>query len=78
MSSAWAVCHFFSSLWKQLLAFSPIFYYRPTVEYAYQDMKDLEFTVTFGLFLRNMHRWAAHGMVLINPSHVQGILYRFI
>ena len=43
-----------------------MFYYRPTVEHAYHDMKDLEFGVTFGLFLRNLHRWTAHGLSLIH------------
>ncbi|MBM4065086.1 MAG: DUF4405 domain-containing protein [Planctomycetes bacterium] len=52
-----------------------MFYYRPTVEYAYQDMKDLEFAVTFGLFLRNMHRWAAHGMVLTVIIHMCRVFY---
>ena len=52
-----------------------MFYYRPTVEYAYQDMKDLEFAVTFGLFLRNMHRWAAHGMVLTVILHMCRVFY---
>ena len=27
-----------------------MFYYRPTIEHAYHDMKDLEFGITFGLF----------------------------
>ncbi len=33
-----------------------MFYYRPVVEYAYLDMKFLEFDVPFDLFLRNIHR----------------------
>jgi len=41
-----------------------MFYYVPATEHAYQDMKDLEFVVTAGQVLRNMHRWAAHLMVL--------------
>lgn len=53
-----------------------MYYYRPTVEYAYQDIKDLEFTVTFGLFLRNMHRWAAHAMVLSVIFHMCRVFYR--
>jgi quinol-cytochrome oxidoreductase complex cytochrome b subunit len=52
-----------------------MFYYRPTVEHAYQDMKDLEFGVTFGLFLRNLHRWAAHGMVLSVIAHMARVFY---
>ncbi len=52
-----------------------MFYYRPTVEHAYHDMKDLEFGVTFGLFLRNLHRWAAHGMVLTVIAHMARVFY---
>ncbi|OIO12072.1 MAG: hypothetical protein AUJ52_00955 [Elusimicrobia bacterium CG1_02_63_36] len=47
-----------------------MFYYRPTVELAYQDMKDLEFAVSFGIFLRNMHRWCAHAMVTVVMLHM--------
>jgi len=47
-----------------------MFYYRPTVEWAYADMKDLEFSVSFGRLLRNMHRWTAHGMVLCVWLHM--------
>jgi quinol-cytochrome oxidoreductase complex cytochrome b subunit len=52
-----------------------MFYYRPTVEHAYRDMKDLEFGVTFGRFLRNLHRWAAHGMVLTVIGHMARVFY---
>ena len=41
-----------------------MFYYRPTGEYAYHDMKYLQFDVPFGMIMRNMHRWAAHAMVI--------------
>jgi quinol-cytochrome oxidoreductase complex cytochrome b subunit len=47
-----------------------MFYYRPTVEWAYSDMKDMEFVVSFGILLRNMHRWAAHGMVFCVWFHM--------
>lgn len=47
-----------------------MFYYRPSVDLAYQDMKDLEFVVSIGTFMRNMHRWAAHAMVLIVILHM--------
>ncbi len=47
-----------------------MFYYRPTVEHAYGDMKDLESVVAFGLFIRNLHRWTAHGMVLTVIIHM--------
>jgi len=47
-----------------------MFYYRPTVGLAYQDMKDLEFVVSLGMFMRNIHRWAAHAMVLFVMLHM--------
>jgi len=47
-----------------------MFYYRPVPEYAYLDMKLLEHTVAFGMFLRNMHRWAAHAMVILVMLHM--------
>ncbi len=47
-----------------------MFYYRPTVNLAYQDIKDLQFVVTTGQFWRNFHRWAAQLMVLIVIFHM--------
>src|SRR6267154_6906860 len=47
-----------------------MFYYRPTVDLAYRDMKDLEYAVSLGSFLRAMHRWSAHAMVLIVILHM--------
>ena len=47
-----------------------MFYYRPTVEWAYADMKSLEFDVPFGIFLRNLHRWGAHAMVITVWLHM--------
>jgi quinol-cytochrome oxidoreductase complex cytochrome b subunit len=40
-------------------------YYVPHPAAAYRSMKDIEYAVTFGMFLRNAHRWAAHGMVAV-------------
>src|SRR2546425_7909213 len=47
-----------------------MFYYRPTAEYAYADMKYLEFDMPFGMLMRNMHRWAAHAMVITVMLHM--------
>lgn len=52
-----------------------MFYYVPATEHAYQNMKDLEFVVTAGLVLRNMHRWAAHLMVLFVALHMCRAFY---
>ncbi|WP_348261577.1 cytochrome b N-terminal domain-containing protein [Telmatobacter sp. DSM 110680] len=50
-------------------------YYRPYPSAAYQDMKDLRFVVFMGPFLRNMHRWSAHGMVICVFLHMCRVFY---
>jgi len=47
-----------------------MFYYVPSTTQAYDRMLDLRGTVAFGIFLRNMHRWAAHGMVAVVFLHL--------
>jgi quinol-cytochrome oxidoreductase complex cytochrome b subunit len=47
-----------------------MFYYVPSTTQAYDRMLDLRGTVAFGIFLRNMHRWSAHGMVAIVFFHM--------
>jgi len=47
-----------------------MFYYRPTAAYAYLDMKNLEHEIPFGMIMRNMHRWAAHAMVIVVWFHM--------
>jgi cytochrome b6 len=51
-------------------------YYHPSVPQAYADMKDLQFVVSAGVFLRNLHRWSAHGMVLLVFAHMFKVFYR--
>ncbi len=40
-----------------------LFLYVPSVERAYGSIKDIEYAVTFGSWIRSMHRFAAHLMV---------------
>jgi len=47
-----------------------MFYYVPSVADAHNRMLDLNGTVAFGTLLRNMHRWAAHGMVAVVFLHM--------
>lgn len=47
-----------------------MFYYHPDKANAYRDMKSLEHDVPFGMLLRNMHRWAAHAMVITVWLHM--------
>lgn len=50
-------------------------YYHPSAPQAYNDMKELQFVVSNGVFLRNMHRWSAHAMVLIVFLHLLRVFY---
>ena len=52
-----------------------MFYYVPSVERAYEDMLALETDVRFGLLMRNLHRWMAHGMVLTVLLHMMRVFY---
>src|SRR5262249_48625416 len=40
-----------------------MFYYRPTLEHAYNDILSLRDVMTLGI-LRELHRWGAHAMVI--------------
>ncbi len=46
-----------------------MFYYRPTVEYAYGDIIDLKEQVPLGI-MREIHRWGAHLMVIAVWLHM--------
>jgi cytochrome b6 len=51
-------------------------YYHPSVPQAYADTKDLQFVVSSGFFLRNLHRWSAHAMVFLVFAHMFKVFYR--
>lgn len=52
-----------------------MFYYTPSTQLAYRNMKDLEFVVSFGVVLRNVHRWSAHAMVAFAFLHMCRVFY---
>ena len=52
-----------------------MFFYRPTAASAWDTVKTLETAVTFGSLVRNMHRWAAHLMVLTVFLHMARVFY---
>lgn len=52
-----------------------MFYYVPSVGQAYSSMKDLENVVSYGTLLRNLHRWSAHGMVILVVLHMMRVFY---
>jgi quinol-cytochrome oxidoreductase complex cytochrome b subunit len=50
-------------------------YYKPSVSLAYDSIKDLHYVVPTGRFIRNLHRWAAHGMVVAVILHMARVFY---
>jgi quinol-cytochrome oxidoreductase complex cytochrome b subunit len=52
-----------------------MFYYVPSTAQAYDRMLDLRSSVTFGIILRNMHRWAAHAMVAVVFLHMCRVFF---
>ena len=53
-----------------------MFFYRPEATAAWNDISNLQTSVTFGLLVRNMHRWGAHLMVLSVFLHMARLLPR--
>lgn len=53
------------------------FYYTPSTDLAYQSIKDIQNVVSYGNILRNMHRWAAHGMVMTVFLHMCRVFFTF-
>jgi len=47
-----------------------LFLYVPSVERAYQSVKDIEYVVTFGYWIRSVHRISAHLMVIVVFLHM--------
>jgi quinol-cytochrome oxidoreductase complex cytochrome b subunit len=52
-----------------------MFFYRPSVGEVYTDMQNLHTTVSFGLLMRNLHRWGAHLMVISVFLHMARVFY---
>ncbi|MGZ4690779.1 MAG: cytochrome b N-terminal domain-containing protein [Acidimicrobiia bacterium] len=52
-----------------------MFVYTPSVNSAYGDMQKLKTGVGFGQLIRNIHRWAAHLMVLVVLLHLARVFY---
>jgi quinol-cytochrome oxidoreductase complex cytochrome b subunit len=60
---------FFLFLVETITGLLLMFYYRPTAEYAFQDIMGLREHVPLGI-MREVHRWAAHMMVITVWLHM--------
>jgi quinol-cytochrome oxidoreductase complex cytochrome b subunit len=52
-----------------------MFFYVPSISRAFQDIQAIEASIAFGSLVRNMHRWAAHLMVLTVFLHMIRVFY---
>jgi quinol-cytochrome oxidoreductase complex cytochrome b subunit len=58
-----------------LSGFPLLFLYIPSVERAYQSVKDIEFVITFGSWIRAVHRISAHLMVIAVFLHLVRVFF---
>lgn len=63
---------FFLFLVETITGLLLMFYYRPTAEYAYQDIQYLRADVPIGI-MREIHRWGAHAMVITVWLHMMRV-----
>ena len=53
-----------------------MFFYVPSPNQAYTNIQTIQTEVTFGQYMRNVHRWSAHLMVLTVAMHMARVFYR--
>jgi len=53
-----------------------MFFYVPSPASAYGDIQTIQTQVPFGQFIRNVHRWSAHLMVIAVAAHMARVFYR--
>ena len=53
-----------------------MFFYVPSPSSAYTNIQTIQTEVAFGQYIRNVHRWSAHLMVLAVAGHMAKVFYR--
>lgn len=53
-----------------------MFFYVPSPASAYGNIQSIQTEVAFGQYIRNVHRWSAHLMVLAVAAHMARVFYR--
>jgi quinol-cytochrome oxidoreductase complex cytochrome b subunit len=66
---------FFLFLLLTLTGVFLMFFYVPDTAQAYANINQLSIAVSFGHLVRNMHRWAAHLMVVTVTLHMIRVFY---
>jgi len=50
-------------------------YYSPSIESAYNTVKDIKYVVFGGNLIRNIHKWAGEGMIIFVILHMARVMY---
>lgn len=50
-------------------------YYNPSIENAYNTVKDIKYVVFGGNLTRNIHKWAGEGMIIFVMLHMARVMY---
>ena len=50
-------------------------YYNPSLEHAYNTVKDINYVVFGGRLVRNIHKWAGEGMIIFVLLHMARVFY---
>lgn len=66
---------FFLFLVETITGVLLMFYYRPTLEWAFNDILALRDVTTLGI-MREIHRWGAHAMVITVWLHMARVFYQ--
>ncbi len=53
-----------------------MFFYVPSPANAYGDIQSIQTDIAFGQYIRNVHRWSAHLMVIAVAAHMAKVFYR--
>jgi len=53
-----------------------MFFYVPSPGTAYGDIQSIQTNIAFGQYIRNVHRWSAHLMVIAVAAHMARVFYR--
>jgi quinol-cytochrome oxidoreductase complex cytochrome b subunit len=53
-----------------------MFFYVPSPANAYTNIQTIQTEVPFGQYVRNVHRWSAHLMVIAVAAHMARVFYR--
>ncbi len=53
-----------------------MFFYVPSPASAYGDIQTIQTEIAFGQYIRNVHRWSAHLMVITVAAHMARVFYR--